>query len=321
LAKGESKGSYSAVSWSNRLGTVLTPVSEPSVYSADRPFYWNRIDVGGRMTVIQLSSSSTENNGKPDLWVHSPVGLDEDLISAIDELGTVKHVVSPNYEHVKYAKQWADQYPNANIWGCPGLMERETHVRWTGELPFDCRPPTYNDSKATTSKENMWDWNEIQPLHLNIETNPFTGKPFFNEVLFYHAPSKSLLTTDFYWNYPSSTGITNEEHESLPGGSKSKLANEEEGLDFGVWKLAPKVDEVPTGSRLWKFGMDKIYKPFYFNLMVKTDQRDEFEKMTSFILGTSEASGWDIETLIPAHGDIVRGRTLVRTVLRKFCNL
>src|SRR5687768_2884923 len=54
LAKGERYGSYSSIGWSNRLGTALTPVSIPGVYSADRPFYWNKIDVGGRMTVIQL---------------------------------------------------------------------------------------------------------------------------------------------------------------------------------------------------------------------------------------------------------------------------
>src|SRR5688572_29919294 len=39
LARGERYGSYSSIGWSNRLGTAITPVSIPGVYTADRPFY------------------------------------------------------------------------------------------------------------------------------------------------------------------------------------------------------------------------------------------------------------------------------------------
>lgn len=75
--KEKKTGSYSNVGWSNRLGTVLTPVVEGGgscVYVACRPFLWNRIDVGCKMTVIELSTK-TKNSSKPDLFVHSPVQL------------------------------------------------------------------------------------------------------------------------------------------------------------------------------------------------------------------------------------------------------
>ncbi len=49
------------------------------------------------MAVLKLSDGS--------IWVHSPVELDDDLAAALGELGEVKHIVSPNYEHTKYAKQ------------------------------------------------------------------------------------------------------------------------------------------------------------------------------------------------------------------------
>jgi hypothetical protein len=71
---------------------------------------------------------------------------------------------------------------------------------------------------------------QIEVTFMSHEHNPFTGKPFFNELLFFHKPSKVLLTTDFFWAYPS---------------------------------------DVPFGTKLWKFGMDKIYRPFYFSLMIK----------------------------------------------------
>ena len=90
------RGSYSAVGWSNRLGSVLTPASLPGVYTADRPFYWNKIDVGCRCTIIQLSSTAGDDS--KELLIHSPVGLDPPLIDAVTKLGTVAHVISPNYE-------------------------------------------------------------------------------------------------------------------------------------------------------------------------------------------------------------------------------
>ena len=49
------------------------------------------------MAVLRLSDGS--------IWVHSPVNLDDDLAAALAELGEVKHIVTPNYEHTKYAQQ------------------------------------------------------------------------------------------------------------------------------------------------------------------------------------------------------------------------
>eukprot|EP00559_Dactyliosolen_fragilissimus_P002463 CAMPEP_0184866594 /NCGR_PEP_ID=MMETSP0580-20130426/22849_1 /TAXON_ID=1118495 /ORGANISM="Dactyliosolen fragilissimus" /LENGTH=177 /DNA_ID=CAMNT_0027366343 /DNA_START=452 /DNA_END=982 /DNA_ORIENTATION=- len=177
------------------------------------------------MTVIELPS--TDANEKPDLFIHSPVFLDGPLKEALDKLGVVKHVVSPNYEHVKYAKMWGEAFPHANMWACPGMMERESDVRWTGELSYGCRPVDFVGAEANQSgpSDGMWDWDVIQPMHFDVEVNPFTGKAFFNEVVFFHAPSKTLLVTDTYWNYPGSDGITNSNYKDLE-------ATEE---DFGVW--------------------------------------------------------------------------------------
>jgi PAS domain-containing protein len=310
--------SYSAVGWSNRLGSVLTPASVPGVYTADRPFYWNKIDVGCRMTVIQ------QPNG--DLIIHSPIGIDPPLIRSLEELGgVVKHVISPNYEHVKFASQWARQYPEAKIWGCPGLMEREIDVRWTGEVPFGARPPGFfqhggNDSQSSGDNhkhEDMWDWEEFQPLHIDTEVNPFTGKSFFNEVIFYHTASKTLLMTDLFWNYPKSDGTTNGQiWDALP--SVSDKTRKE---DFGPWELAPSVGQIPFGSTAWKFGMDKIFYPFYMNFMIRSDKRQSFNDIARFITCGGDNGGWEVETIIPAHGDIVRGKAVCREVLEKHFNV
>jgi hypothetical protein len=278
IAKGERKGSYSPAGWSNRLGTALTPASIPGVYTGDRPFYWNKIDVGCRMTVVQLEGG--------DLWVHTPVSLDKSLKEALDKLGTVKYIVCSNYEHLRYAPQWHKAYPDAFMWGCPGLSERVPEIRWTGEIPSQMLRP------GDTALEDCWDFNTIRPLHLDMEVNPFTGKPFFNEVIFYHVPSKTLMTTDLWWNYPTSDGVPN----SHLGGSE--------------WELAPSVESIPLGSALWKQGMDRIFLPFYKNFMVK--DRARFNEIAKVVLDE-----WEIETLIPAHGDIVRGADLIQLILSK----
>lgn len=65
---------------------------------------------------------------------------------------------------------------------------------------------------------------------MSHDVNPFTGKPFFSEVLFCHTPSAVLITADFYWNYP---------------------------------------DSLPIKTGLWKLGMDIVFHWFYFTFMIK----------------------------------------------------
>ena len=77
-------------------GRVLNQYSD-HVWGAERPFIWFGIDVNGRGAVVKLSDGS--------LWVHSPVRLDPELKTALDALGPVKHIVTPNYEHNKFAPQ------------------------------------------------------------------------------------------------------------------------------------------------------------------------------------------------------------------------
>ena len=278
----EGKGSYSATGWSNRKGLALTPASIPGVYTADRPFYWNNIDVGCRMTVVQL--------GNGDLWVHSPVGLDGPLRDALNKLGTVRYVVSPNYEHLKFAPEWALAFPDAHMWGCPGLSERLPEINWAGEIPAG------QIDASSEDLENCWDFNEVRPLHIDVEVNPFTGKPFFNEVIYLHVPSKTLLTTDFFWNYPDPDGV--------PNSHLKEESNSE-------WELAPSCESIPIGSQLWKIGMDKVYYPFYMNFMIK--DRRKYDEIVDMVVNK-----WDVETLIPAHGDIIRGSALIKSVLKSF---
>lgn len=204
--------------WGNPRGEVLQEVAV-DVWCAARPFVWNGVDVGGRAAVVRLP-------GTGGLLVHSPVALDAPLKAALAELGPVEHVVAPNYEHVKYAASWRAAFPDATLWGCPGLAEKEPDVPVDRELAGDEAPAEWGGA--------------VDVCWFDCEHNPFTRKPFFNEVVFLHAPSGTLVVTDVFWSYP------------------------EEGL--------------PLGSRAWKFGMDDIYLPFYKRFMIRDAARFEAAK-------------------------------------------
>ncbi|KAK9789919.1 hypothetical protein WJX73_002824 [Symbiochloris irregularis] len=195
--------------FTNPSGFALFEVAK-NVWAGDRPFlprlFLRGIDVGGRMTIIKLSDGS--------LWVHAPLELDDNLKRVLKDIGQVKHIVTPNFEHMAFAEQWKKAYPDATSYGPPGFIQKA---------------PQTSPVELTDSAPEQW-LGEIDLAYLGYERNPFTGKPFFHEVIFLHKPSGFLMTTDLWWNFPS------------------------QGIKFG--------------TRAFKFGMDQIYRPFYTKLMV-----------------------------------------------------
>lgn len=234
--------------WSNPTGQVLTPVVDGVVWAAERPFIWNSIDVGGKMGVVKLEDGT--------LWVHSPVDLDALTKNAIDALGSVRHVVSPNFEHVKWAAQWKEAYPDATLWGCPDMKQKYPEIPWDEELVDG--EGNFGGARA-----------EFAATWFNCETNPFTGKPFFNETVFVHKPTRVLFVTDLFWNYPDGA----------------------EAVDVDETHV-----ELPLGTKAWKFGMDRLYLPFYRKAMVRDAAR--FATKRDALLPTFDA-------VLPCHGAYV----------------
>lgn len=233
--------------WSNPTGQVLTPVVDGVVWAAERPFTWNTIDVGGKMGVVKLEDGA--------LWVHSPVDLDAPTKKAIDALGPVRHVVSPNYEHVKWAAQWKEAYPDATLWGCPGMKQKYPAIPWDEELV---------DGEGNFGDARF----EFTATWFDCETNPFTGKPFFNETVFVHKKSRVLFVTDLFWNYP----------------------------ETDVGEVDARV-QIPLGTKAWKFGMDRVYLPFYRKAMVRDAKA--FAARRDATLQTA------FDKVLPCHGEVV----------------
>jgi len=209
-------------SWSNPQGSVLTQIHD-DVWLAERPFYprlpgLQGTDVGCKACVVRLPT------GK--LWVHAPVGLDPPLVSALAELGEVGFIVTPNTEHQLYAPSWILAYPSAKAYACPGLRDKKPEVGWGESLDALLDAPN-----GLTAAAPPAEWEGVIDLCWVRDKVPLTpGIPFFNEVVFLHRPSRTLIVTDLWWNYPAG-------------------------------------ENVPTSSRVWKWAMDTIYRPVYNRLM------------------------------------------------------
>jgi len=290
--------SSSAATWSNRWGSTLTPVSS-GVWAAERPFMWNNIDVGGRSVVVRMIDGT--------LLVHSPVEWTKELNESINALsGPITHIVSPNYEHVKYASQWAGAYPQAVVCGCPGLRSKEPKIVIQKELPGDL-----NDGSLSSTALRL----SFDVLHFDCEVNPFTGRPFFNEVVLYHIASKTLIVADAFWNYPSGASPNFKLEMELEGTYAQHVCSKAPitlSYSPAVEQSIPDV-EVPIGTTLWKFGMDRVYKPFYSRFMVGKGNR-----RLQYMAAVDRLLAWDVEVIAPCHGDVIRGKRTCRKALLDF---
>ena len=117
-----------------------------------------------RMTIVELEPGS--------LWVHSPV-VGSFAEAAVEALGTVTHIVAPNKIHSIGVEPWKARYPSAEVWVSPRFLERHPSA-----------PVDHVIGEAVPS------WSD------QIETLCFDGSDFFDEVVFFHKPSRSLILTD-----------------------------------------------------------------------------------------------------------------------------
>lgn len=152
----------------------LTPLSD-DLWVVDHDMFAFGIHFPGRMTVARLPSG--------DLWLWSPVPIDDQLADALSELGPVRWLVAPNRFHHVHLPAVIARYPDARLLGAPGLPEKRKDLQFHGTLD---QPPT--------------EWSET------FEVVPTAGVPSLNEVLFFHRPSGTLITTDLFMNVHEADG-------------------------------------------------------------------------------------------------------------------
>lgn len=157
-------------------GAELLQAIGPNIWSVDRPpvrFYGMAFPT--RMTIIRLDDGT--------LFIHSPERLDGPLQAAVETLGTVAHLISPNKLHHLFLHQWLAAYPQARSYAAPGLPEKRPDLRFDAMLG-DEPPPAWAG---------------------RIDQLLFRGSPVMEEVVFFHRASATLILTDLIENFDPAT--------------------------------------------------------------------------------------------------------------------
>jgi hypothetical protein len=143
----------------------------PDLWVAERRQRFYGLEVGTRMTVIRLADGS--------LLLHSPVALDDGLRRELEALGPVRYAVAPSRVHHVYAGRVAEAYPGARLWIAPGLERKRPDLVHEGILRDEAP----------------------EPWRGQVDQTFFRGRPYENEVAFFHRASRTLLLCDLAWNF------------------------------------------------------------------------------------------------------------------------
>lgn len=159
---------------------MLTQIA-PDLWHMERGFTAAGLPVSSRMTVVRF------RDGR--LWIHSPVRFDEAVAEQLRSLGEVAWIVAPNRAHHMFAKHALRMFPQAALYGAPGLAAKRPDLAGMVELG-DSVPAAWQ---------------------ADLDQVCIRGMPFVNEVVWFHKASATLIMTDVLqcWSgeLPWSTGL------------------------------------------------------------------------------------------------------------------
>jgi hypothetical protein len=144
---------------------MLLPVAQ-DIWHLPYHFTVFGVRISSRMTVVRLRGAK--------LWLHSPVPISPQVRVQLDALGEVAYIVAPNKVHHLFAGDCKAAFPQAMLFGAPGLARR--------------RPDLQDMHKLVAAPEPYWEGELGQLL---VE-----GIPLMNETVWFHQRSRTLILTD-----------------------------------------------------------------------------------------------------------------------------
>lgn len=150
----------------------------PDLWTSQMPFAKAGFEMGARTTIVRLPEDDLAGGG---LLVHSPIELSLAFKKEVEALGEVRHIVTPSHHHHAHLWQWAQAFPEATVWGAPGL----------------------NSATAKTKLHDTLDgtprgaWNRV------LDQTTIDGNTLDREIVFLHLPSRTLIIADLCFNISS----------------------------------------------------------------------------------------------------------------------
>lgn len=135
---------------------------------------------GGTPLSVRSTLVSLQNGSK---ILISPIKFNEGQIQLLKQIKPTC-ILAPNCFHHLFVKKTAEALSITNLLAAPGLQEKRADISWTETL-----------------SEETW------PHHVELEMIFVGGAPKYNECVFLHKASKTLIVTDLLFNL-----------KNLPGG-------------------------------------------------------------------------------------------------------
>ncbi|MBE9032507.1 DUF4336 domain-containing protein [filamentous cyanobacterium LEGE 11480] len=156
---------------------MLNKIAE-NLWTVDYPLKFMGLPIETRMSVIRVNQR--------ELVVVSPIQVSDELVAALAELGEVKYIIAPNLYHHLFAAAFAASYPEAQFWVVDGMQAKRP----------DLKPDRYltepaGDVAADVHYRNF-------PA---FRVRDLPGNMPFNEYVFLHRPSRSLILTDTAFHF------------------------------------------------------------------------------------------------------------------------
>ncbi len=150
---------------------MLTPFGQ-NLYLVDGPTVsFFGFPYPTRMAIAQLSTGR--------VWVWSPIALTKELAGAVEAIGPVAYIVSPNKLHHLFLPEWRNRWPDARLYAPPGLARKKKRLRFDAELD-----------------------EEDEPWKTDIDQVVFRGSIAMEEVVFFHRASRTAIFGDLIQRFP-----------------------------------------------------------------------------------------------------------------------
>jgi hypothetical protein len=135
----------------------------------------SEMDMPAKMVVLPLRCTAVRTTRGTVLI--SPVDFSAAQLEKIRAFGKVAALVAPNLLHHVHMKSAARHFPEADVWGAPGIDKKVKDIKWDHIFGRD-----------------PW------PFQNELEALTIEGLPKINETVFLHNASRTLVVTDFCFN-------------------------------------------------------------------------------------------------------------------------